>query len=128
MSRPVRIAYGVHGYSRGHAARALALRLRDEVHQIEPSPGAHLLVYLNQGNVQLTPSLLRALGRVGAPVKLYGTERSGTAGTISYQPPSSKRFLEDLASCRAVVSTAGREASERVRAPGVRGAPIKQRL
>ena len=25
MSRPVRIAYGVHGYSRGHAARALAV-------------------------------------------------------------------------------------------------------
>jgi len=83
--------------------------LRDEVHQIEPTGGPHLLVYLNQGNVQLTPSLLRALGKVGAPVKLYGTERHGQAGAISYQPPSSKRFLEDLASCRAVVSTAGNQ-------------------
>lgn len=83
--------------------------LRDEVHQILPSRGEHLLVYLNQGNVQLTPLLLRALGKAGAPVKLYGTDRTGQAGAISYQPPSNRGFLEDLASCRAVVSTAGNQ-------------------
>jgi uncharacterized protein (TIGR00661 family) len=83
--------------------------LRDEVHQAEPSNGEHLLVYLNQGNVQLTPSVLKALGRSGAPVVLYGTERSGRVGLVSYKPPSNHEFLRDLASCRAVVSTAGNQ-------------------
>lgn len=95
--------------TKGAAIEIIPPLLRDDVHEIEPSSGAHLLVYLNQGNVQLTPRLLRALGKVGTPVKLYGTERSGSAGAISYQEPSSKRFLEDLASCRAVVSTAGNQ-------------------
>lgn len=83
--------------------------LRDEVHLIEPSTGDHLLVYLNQGNLQLRPSLLRALGGAGRPVRCYGTGRRGRAGLVEYRPPSDAQFLRDLASCRAVVSTAGNQ-------------------
>ncbi len=83
--------------------------LREEVHRLEPSSGDHLLVYLNQGNVQLTPALLRALGRAGSPARVYGTSRSGSVGRLVYRPPSNQEFLRDLASCRAVVSTAGNQ-------------------
>lgn len=83
--------------------------LRDEVHRVAPSTGDHLLVYLNQGNVQLRPSLLRALAGSGRPVRCYGTGRRGRAGPVDYRPPSDEGFLRDLASCKAVVSTAGNQ-------------------
>lgn len=83
--------------------------LRDEVHHLEPSRGDHLLVYLNQGSAQLRPALLRALGRLKTPVRFYGTGRTGRSGRIAYRAPSNEGFLRDLASCRAVVSTAGNQ-------------------
>lgn len=95
--------------TRNESVEIIPPLLRDEVHQVRSVRGEHLLVYLNQGSAQLTPALLRAVGRSGTPVLCYGTGRTGKAGPIVYRPPSNEGFLQDLASCRAIVSTAGNQ-------------------
>jgi uncharacterized protein (TIGR00661 family) len=71
--------------------------------------GDHLLVYLNRGAWQLTPRVQAALQGLGAPVVVYGTDRRGDDGPVSFRPPSNDGFLDDLATCRAVFSTAGNQ-------------------
>jgi uncharacterized protein (TIGR00661 family) len=66
-------------------------------------------VYLNRGQSQLTPRVEEALASLGVPVVLYGTGRSGTSGRLTFRPPADRPFLEDLARCVAVVSTAGNQ-------------------
>lgn len=74
-----------------------------------PTRGEHLLVYLNRGAWQLTPRVESALRALGRPVILYGTDRRGDDGLLSFRPPSNGPFLDDLAACRAVFSTAGNQ-------------------
>lgn len=89
--------------------RVIGPLIRDEVRQVQPTDGDHLLVYLNNGIHQFTDWVERALQGLGRPVKIYGTQRIGTAGNLSFHPPSKLPFLEDLASCQAVISTAGNQ-------------------
>ena len=82
---------------------------RQEVRNLQPRRGEHLLVYLNRGQDQLNAGMLHALEQVGCPVHVYGTPRRGRLGRLTFLPPSNLPFLEDLAGCRAVVSTAGNQ-------------------
>ena len=66
-------------------------------------------MYLNRGRHQFTPRVERALREVNLPMRVYGTPRQGTEGKLSFRPLSNLPFLEDLAGCRAVVSTAGNQ-------------------
>jgi uncharacterized protein (TIGR00661 family) len=83
--------------------------LRAEVLRARAAYGDHLLVYLNQGEHQLTPRLLRTLQALDLPVLVYGTHRRGDDGRLSFRPASNEPFVADLASCRAVFSTAGNQ-------------------
>ena len=83
--------------------------LRDEVLRVEPARGSHLLVYFNKGEHQFTPGIERALHEIDLPVRVYGTSRHGSDGKLSFRPPSNLPFLEDMASCRAIISTAGNQ-------------------
>jgi uncharacterized protein (TIGR00661 family) len=83
--------------------------LRKAVRELAPRRGGHLLAYFNQGKDQLLPEILDALARAGLPVRVYGSERQGQEGPLTFLPLSNLPFLEDLASCRAVISTAGNQ-------------------
>lgn len=83
--------------------------LREEVLRIEPTRGAHLLVYFNKGEHLLTPDVELALRSAGVPALIYGTSRRGVDANLDFRPLSNLPFLEDLASCRAVFSTAGNQ-------------------
>jgi uncharacterized protein (TIGR00661 family) len=78
--------------------------LRREVLALEPTDGQHLLVYLTQGFDDFL-DLLRTLP--AERFLVYGTERQGAEGNLEFRPFSHDGFLADLASARAVVSTAG---------------------
>jgi uncharacterized protein (TIGR00661 family) len=79
------------------------------VRRFQPSVGQHLLVYFNQGPSQLTPRMLEELASIGSEVRLYGLGCAGQRGAIRFRAPMREGFLEDLASCRAVLSTAGNQ-------------------
>ena len=83
--------------------------LRDEVLRLRPARGTHLLVYFNKGEHQLTPPIESALRQLDLPVVVYGAGRQGNDGNLSFRPPSNLPFLEDMAACRAVLSTAGNQ-------------------
>jgi uncharacterized protein (TIGR00661 family) len=78
--------------------------LRPEILALEPSRGEHVLVYCTQPYPSLLDDL-RSLGHV--PFRLYGFERAGKEGQLDFRKFSAAGFLEDLASARAVVATAG---------------------
>jgi uncharacterized protein (TIGR00661 family) len=82
---------------------------RQAVREMTPRRGDHLLVYFNQGHLQCSPAILRVLEKLGCPVHLYGTNLRGQRGRLRFLPTSSLPFIEDLASCRAVLSTAGNQ-------------------
>jgi uncharacterized protein (TIGR00661 family) len=82
---------------------------RDAVRKVTPTNGEHILVYLNRGHEQLNDGVERALAELQCPVHIYGCPRRGRSGLLEFLPPSHTPFLEDLASCRAVVSTAGNQ-------------------
>jgi uncharacterized protein (TIGR00661 family) len=83
--------------------------LRKAVRELSPHRGDHLLAYFNQGKDQLLPAVLDALAGAGPPVRVYGSDRRGQEGPLTFLPLSRLPFLEDLASCRAVISTAGNQ-------------------
>lgn len=89
--------------------RVIGPLLRDEVLEIRRVRGPHLLVYFNKGEHQLTPHVERALRAVNLPMLVYGTARVGVDGNLTFRPPSNLPFLEDMARCRAIVSTAGNQ-------------------
>jgi uncharacterized protein (TIGR00661 family) len=82
---------------------------REAVRCVVSRPGDHLLVYLNRGEDQLHDGVIQCLDELNCPVRIYGTPRRGRNGRLLFLPPSDLPFLEDLASCRAVISTAGNQ-------------------
>ena len=78
--------------------------LRREVRERAPSAGEHVLVYFTHAFDAFLEHL-RACPQTSFHV--YGAGREGRNGNLTFLPPSRDGFLNDLASCRAVVATAG---------------------
>lgn len=83
--------------------------LRREVFEVEASTGEHLLAYFNNGDACFTDRMERTLKALNAPVIIYGTGRVGRNGLLEYRPHGNRGFIEALATCRAVISTAGNQ-------------------
>jgi len=94
---------------RHSAVKLVGPLLGEHLRHVQPSAGDHLLVYFNQGTSQLSPRMLDTLGSLGSEVRLYGLGRDAREGAITYRAPKRDGFLRDLASCRAVLSTAGNQ-------------------
>jgi len=82
--------------------------LRPEILAATPTRGDHLLVYQTaEGH----GALLDALRASGRECRIYGMKRGLEAevveGTLRYRPFSEKGFIDDLASCRAVIAGGG---------------------
>ena len=89
--------------------RLIGTLLRSQVRALAPSLRSHVLAYFNKGADQLTPEVFQALHDSGAEILLYGANREGSSGNIHFRPRSNEAFLQDLASCYAVISTAGNQ-------------------
>jgi uncharacterized protein (TIGR00661 family) len=83
--------------------------IRQEVRQVEPTKGNHLLVYINQGEHEYTPEIEQSLQEIDCPVRVYGAPRSGSLRNLEFKPLSNQTFIEDLASCRAAFATSGNQ-------------------
>ncbi|MFM8704545.1 MAG: glycosyltransferase family protein [Planctomycetia bacterium] len=80
--------------------------LRREVTAAAPHDGGYLVSYLRRH----TPfSAVEALADCGLPVRVYGLGERERAGNVSFHAIDERRFVEDLAGCRALVSAAGNQ-------------------
>lgn len=82
--------------------------LRPEILNANRRNGQHLLVYTTgEGNQSIADSLRRT----GLECRIYGMKRNLTTeevdGTLRYQPFSEDKFIDDLASSRAVIAGGG---------------------
>ena len=83
--------------------------LRDLVKATKPTRGDYLLAYFNKGEHQYRPNIDRALRLLDCPVRVYGTPYRGQVENLDFRPLSNEAFVQDLAGCRAVLSTAGNQ-------------------
>jgi uncharacterized protein (TIGR00661 family) len=80
--------------------------IRPELLRRRPQRGRHLVAYLRRF---APPRLLEALGRCGREVRIYGLGAREACGKLRFLAIDERRFVDDLASCDAVVSTAGNQ-------------------
>lgn len=78
--------------------------LRQEVLSLQPSSGGHILVYLTSG---FESFLKRLIDFSRESFIVYGSEKEHTHKNLNYKAFSKDGFLNDLASCKAVMATAG---------------------
>lgn len=82
--------------------------LRDEILAAKPTRGEHLLVYQTGEGYS---ALLDALSQSGVECRVYGMRRDISTeqieGNLHYRPFSETRFIDDLASARAVIASGG---------------------
>lgn len=83
--------------------------IRDEVRQLKPKSGDYLLAYFNKGEHQFLPHVEQALAGLNMPVVIYGVGERQNQGLLTYKPLSKTQFAEDLANCRALLSTCGNQ-------------------
>lgn len=80
--------------------------LRPEVLAMTPTEGTHLLAYFRRF---ASPGLLAALAATGRVVRVYGLGARPASGRMTFHTVNESRFLQDLASCEALVCTAGNQ-------------------
>ncbi len=82
--------------------------LRPRILDAKASPGEHLLVYQT---VTENTALVKTLQASGFECRVYGLRRDLAGdvreGNLLHRPFSEETFIEDLASCRGVVASAG---------------------
>ncbi len=78
--------------------------LRREVLELRPTRGEHVLVYFTKGFDSALETLRASRDE---RFVVYGYEREETVGNIEFKRASSAGFLRDLATCKAVIATAG---------------------
>jgi uncharacterized protein (TIGR00661 family) len=78
--------------------------LRKEVLNLQPHSGDHLLVYLTSGFESFLDKLKNFKRE---KLFVYGYDRNDSDEHLHYKPFSGNGFLQDLASCKAVMATAG---------------------
>jgi uncharacterized protein (TIGR00661 family) len=86
--------------------RQIGVLLRQDLLNAKPRDGNHLLVYVRRSGAA---TWLPELAQCGLPVRVYGTEHVGHVGNVEYRPICNQRFIEDLTSCRALITTAGNQ-------------------
>ncbi len=83
--------------------------LRPEILQATARDGEHILVYQTSPTFSQLPDQLRLFGDI--PFKIYGLRRDITEPVVednlTFCPFSEAGFIDDLASCRGVIASAG---------------------
>lgn len=84
----------------------IGIFLSKDIRDITPHDGKHVLVYMRR---YLNNNLVKALEKCKSKVIIYTNEKCRSYRNIKFKKISPKGFIEDLADCRALVSTAGNQ-------------------
>ncbi len=90
----------------GEHVTQVGVLLRPEVLTATPRAGTHLVAYFRRF---ASNKLLAALAASGRVVRVYGLGARPAAGRMTFPTVSESRFLDDLASCEALVCSAGNQ-------------------
>jgi len=77
--------------------------VRQEILDLEPNAGEHVLVYVTSP----APELAALLKQVRCKFIAYGFGMEGQHDNILFRKPSMDGFMVDLASCKAIIANAG---------------------
>ena len=80
--------------------------LRSEILRAQPRDGGFILSYFRR---HTSREAIEALTDCGMPVKVYGLGRQEDFRNISFHSIDEHCFMEDLASCRCMISAAGNQ-------------------
>lgn len=80
--------------------------LRPQILAARPEPGSHLVVYLRKFG---SKRLLDALAETGREIRIYGLGAQPSRGNLHFFAIDERRFIEDLATSYALVTTAGNQ-------------------
>lgn len=80
--------------------------LRPEVLNACPETGEHLCVYLRRAGCE---SVLQAIAATNLPVHVFGLGSRPPSGRVHFHAIDESRFVHSLATCRALVCTAGNQ-------------------
>lgn len=80
--------------------------LRDQVVFAQPEKQGHCVAYLRRF---ASPRILEALNGCGLEVRIYGLGTRPSAGNLQFRNISENQFLDDLRTCRALISNAGNQ-------------------
>lgn len=89
--------------------RVIGPVIRPEARALKPTVGDHLLAYFSIGEKEFDARVEQALRQAGVPVRIYGAPRTGSDGNLTFKPIANRPFLEDFASCRAILGTTGNQ-------------------
>ncbi len=84
----------------------IGVLLRPEVADATPEPGSYVVAYCRRF---AEPQVLEALAATGREVRVYGLGVRPGWGRLTFHEVHPTRFVEDLAGCEALVSTAGNQ-------------------
>ena len=84
----------------------VGVMLRPEVRDASRVAGDHMVAYLRRF---AGPNVIEALAATGRPVRVYGLGARAARGALTFHPIDEARFVADLASCSALVATAGNQ-------------------
>ena len=84
----------------------IGVLLRREILQAQPEEGSHLVAYLRR---RPRSGVLEALAGCGCEVKVYGLGERLKWRSLHFRPIDTSRFVEDLATSRALITTAGNQ-------------------
>jgi len=80
--------------------------LRPEILQARPCEGDHLVSYLRPAT---SPVVLEMLKETGREVRVYGFGQRPDDGPLKFRPLDEQRFVDDVASCQALIGAAGNQ-------------------
>lgn len=81
--------------------------LRPSVRRTAPEAGEHVVAYLR--NVSTPKNVMEALRKSKHEVKVYGMEARGRIGNLEFKDIDPFQFVEDLATCKALVANSGNQ-------------------
>jgi len=92
------------GKLKNNHCSAVPVLIRPNVVDLKPSKGKHILVYVTSGFNSLLENLK---GFSRETFYVYGYNENKQEGNLHFFPFSEEGFLQDLATCKAVIATAG---------------------
>ena len=86
--------------------RQCGVLLRRSIINAVPQQENHVVVYLRR---HASPQIMKALQQLNSPVLLYGLGKNTSVGNVQFRPVTENDFLQDLITCRALISNAGNQ-------------------